>query len=487
MRLASSRAWHGACDWGGAMNRQPLRTLSVVLFPLVAAALGCADEPSDIAYESTETQDESGALDVGDDEGPTVEIMLDGDTGVNTIRSAGELHLLAEADATLGISVVEFYLDDELISSDATEPYAASMMIPDASFNGNRFLTARAYDSSGNMGESSIPLEVTLPESGTVSWEYIGPGEGQRWVVVGADDSAMVVSSREMLRISTEGTLLSTYEFTYDVSAVTANGDGGVIAVGAIDGTLVIQRFTSDGVPIYLDLIEEFGDPTMSVTEVALSGDDHLVISSMNASHAGDTARISSVALADEAALEWHRYLIHDNHPTDNSRATNVAVAPSGEIFTTPTFDVPGHDVYLQLRKFEPNGAGSSSFDDLVNYRWSYNDVVATEHGVFVAARLSDQAVIGRFDLDGEPTAMYYIDADNALALEPVGDELVYASRMQNHSTKLGRISMDGDERWSKYLGGSDTIHDIALTSDGHMYVVSGIDPGAWRLRRVHP
>jgi hypothetical protein len=470
------------------MNRQPLRTLSVLAFPLVATLLGCGDEATDIADESTETGDENGSLDAGEDaEGPTVEIMLDGDTLAPTLESAGELHLQAEANAPTGIGVVEFYLDDQLISSDETEPYAASVMIPDASWNGDRLLTARAYDFNGNMGESSMALSVALPESGTVDWEYIGPGNDPRWVVAGADDSALVVSRHDMFRISAEGTLLSTYEFTYDVSAVTANHDGGVIAVGVIDGTLVIQRFTNEGVPLYLDLIDEFGDPDMSITEAVLSEDDRLVISSVHPHHVGDTTRISSVALTDEIALEWHRYLIRDSQATQTIPATNVAVAPSGAVFMTPTFDAAGADVYLQLRRIEADGSEGSIFNDLSNYQSSYNDVIATDQGVFVAGRLAGYAVIARFGSAGDPMGLYYIDAAKAVVLEPVGDELVYASVMPDYSTKLGRMSIDGDERWSKQLGGEDVVHDLALTSVGHMYVVSQIDPEAWRLRRINP
>jgi hypothetical protein len=478
------------------MHRQPLRTLFFVVLPLVVTTLGCGEEPTDVAYESTENGDESGSLDAGgeglsagDAEGPTVELMLEGDPHPPTLRSAGELHLQAEAYGPTGISVVEFYLDGQLISSDEHEPYTASVSIPDASSNGDHSLTARAYDSSGNMAESSVSLPVALPESGTVDWEYIGPGDGQRWVVVGAEDSALVVSSREMLRISSAGTLLSTYEFTYDVSAVTASEDGGVIALGAIDGTLVIQRFTDNGVPMYLDLIEEFGEPNMSLTEVALSGDDRLVISSVNSHYTGDTARISSVALTDEVALEWHRYLVHDYKPTVSNRGTRVAVAPSGAIYTASTFEVAGYDINLQLRRIEHDGEYGPTFDEVLDYWSSYNDVVATDQGVFIAARLSEQAVIGRFNSDGDPTPLYYLDigADKATVLEPMGDDLVYASVLDDDSTKLGRISMDGEERWSKRFGGGDVVHDIALTSVGHMYVVSELDPEAWRLRRIHP
>jgi hypothetical protein len=476
------------------MNRQPLRTLSVLALPLFVIPLGCADDPIDTAYESTESGDESDSLDAGEEpdagdaEGPTVEIMLDGDPlPPPPVLSVSELHLQAEADAPLGISVVKFYLDDQLISSDEVEPYEANVIVPDASWNGDRLLTARAYDSSGNMAERSLALLVALPESGTVEWEYIGPAGGQRWVLVGAEDSALVFSPGEMLRISSEGTLLSTYEFTYDVSAVTATNDGGVMAVGTSGGTLVIQRFTNEGVPLYLDLIEEFGDPEMSITEVALSEDDHLVISSVHPHYAGDTARISSVALADEVALEWHRYLLHGGIATDNTRATHVAVSPSGAIYMTPTFDASGSDVVVQLRRIESNGSDGSIADDLVNYRSSYDDVVATEHGVFVAARLTDLAAIWHFDADGEPNALYYLEANKTLMLEPVDDELVYVSSMPNHSMKLGRISMNGEERWSTHLDGQDTIHDVALASLGHMYVVSELESVAWRLRRIHP
>jgi hypothetical protein len=61
-----------------------------------------------------------------DSEAPTVRITLEGATVTPPLESAAELHLQVEADDASGVSVVEFYIDDQLISSDDEAPYEAA-------------------------------------------------------------------------------------------------------------------------------------------------------------------------------------------------------------------------------------------------------------------------------------------------------------------------------------------------------------------------
>ncbi len=467
------------------MNRQALLPLSIVLFPLVTATLACTEEdPVAMADAGTDTGD-AGDEEASDAQGPTVEIMLDDEAA---LRSAGELKILAEAEDPSGVDAIEFYLDDELVAIDASAPYRASVMIPDSSFNGERTLIARAYDANGNMSETAMPLTIELPDAGTVEWEYIGPGGGKRWVLVGSQDTALVIDRHKMLHISTEGELLSSYEFSFDVSAVTQDDDG-VIALGSMGETLAIQRFGYDAVPLYLDLIDDFGAPGLSISDVA-GGDGRLVISSVSSTHLDAdlyTARISSVVYGEQDAIEWHRYLVRESQVTDPDRTVPVAMAPSGRIYTTPTFEAGPVMNYLQLRGFTRDGDDHATFEQLVHYRDAYFDIVASQQGVFAAGRLEELAAIERFDADGNLRGTFYMNAGAALAIEPVGDELAYASVMPDASMKIGRVSANGAQRWTRNLGGGDIVRDIAVTSVGHMYVVSEWDQAAWRLRRVHP
>jgi hypothetical protein len=136
----------------------------------------------------------------------------------------------------------------------------------------------------------------------------------------------------------------------------------------------------------------------------------------------------------------------------------------------------------------EQDGTEAWTFENLVDAGWNYQDVVATDEFVFVAAQLDEQFVIGRFETNGDPSALFYLGAGTSLAVEPLGADLVYASKLEDdNGTELGRISMSGEQRWSSWLGGDDIVGDIALTSTGHMYVVSQWAEQAWRLRRIHP
>jgi hypothetical protein len=71
--------------------------------------------------------------------------------------------LVAPAQDNVGIARVEFYDGDELAGTDTTAPYTFDWNITIAA-NGGHSWTARAYDSAGNMGESSaIDLLVAVP------------------------------------------------------------------------------------------------------------------------------------------------------------------------------------------------------------------------------------------------------------------------------------------------------------------------------------
>ena len=58
-----------------------------------------------------------------------------------------------------GMSRVEFYIGNQLIGSDNSAPYSISYNIP-SSLVGNRTLTAKAYDFTGNEGVSSVPISI---------------------------------------------------------------------------------------------------------------------------------------------------------------------------------------------------------------------------------------------------------------------------------------------------------------------------------------
>jgi hypothetical protein len=79
---------------------------------------------------------------------------------------------------------------------------------------------------------------------------------------------------------------------------------------------------------------------------------------------------------------------------------------------------------------------------------------------------------------------------DEALVLERLGDDLLYASKSEGVSERMviGRIANDGLTRWSTELGYNETPLDLAVTDIGHMYVLSEFgDLARPRLQRLHP
>lgn len=73
---------------------------------------------------------------------------------------SGTTNVTASASDNVGVTSVEFYLDNVLQSTDTTSPHAWSWNTA-ASSNGSHSLTSKAYDAAGNVGTSS-PVSVTV-------------------------------------------------------------------------------------------------------------------------------------------------------------------------------------------------------------------------------------------------------------------------------------------------------------------------------------
>ncbi len=107
----------------------------------------------------------------GDTTPPTVSASESGTSGTITLS--------ATASDNVGVSKVEFYVDNSLVNTDTTSPYSATMDSTTLA-NGSHNLVAKAYDAAGNIGTSSTvafsvsnstpdttPPTVSASESGT--------------------------------------------------------------------------------------------------------------------------------------------------------------------------------------------------------------------------------------------------------------------------------------------------------------------------------
>lgn len=79
-------------------------------------------------------------------------------------QSGTTVNLSAAASDNVGVTKVEFYRGNTLVSTDDTSPYTAADTVSAAN-NGNVTYTAKAYDAAGNVGQNSktIAVNVTPP------------------------------------------------------------------------------------------------------------------------------------------------------------------------------------------------------------------------------------------------------------------------------------------------------------------------------------
>lgn len=112
------------------------------------------NEKNQAALPQSFTLDDSGGG--GDTQAPTTSITAP--SGGSTV--AGTTIVTASASDNVGVTSVEFYLDNVLQSTDSASPYSWSWNTA-ASSNGSHSLTSKAYDAATNVG-TSLPVTVTV-------------------------------------------------------------------------------------------------------------------------------------------------------------------------------------------------------------------------------------------------------------------------------------------------------------------------------------
>ena len=91
-----------------------------------------------------------------DTSGPSVRLTSPVDGA--TIPSGADITLRAEAEDDGGIKVVQFYLNERLLSNDAQEPY--ELDYPGDLRPGSYTLSVKATDFAGNVGEDEVEVNV---------------------------------------------------------------------------------------------------------------------------------------------------------------------------------------------------------------------------------------------------------------------------------------------------------------------------------------
>ncbi|MDO8537635.1 MAG: Ig-like domain-containing protein [archaeon] len=73
---------------------------------------------------------------------------------------SGTVNITATASDNVGVTRVDFYLNNFFIGSDTTSPYSFSWITPDATMNGSHVFKATAFDARGNDASSQVNVGV---------------------------------------------------------------------------------------------------------------------------------------------------------------------------------------------------------------------------------------------------------------------------------------------------------------------------------------
>ena len=92
---------------------------------------------------------------VVDTQVPTVSITSP--TDGSCVSRGKNITISATASDNVGVKKVEFYINGSLLRTDTTKPYTASWRVPNTR-NVTYTITARAFDTSNNTGQTSISV-----------------------------------------------------------------------------------------------------------------------------------------------------------------------------------------------------------------------------------------------------------------------------------------------------------------------------------------
>jgi hypothetical protein len=204
---------------------------------------------------------------------PGVSVTLDNDLTAPTVvfsapaagaTVSGSVTLVATATDNVSVTRVEFYEGSTQLGTDTASPYSISWNTRTGP-NGDRTLTAKAYDAAGNTAVATVTVtannDLTAP---TVTLTAPGAGETLSGTVVlsaaASDDRAVskVVFFVGTTQVGTDTT--APYSFSYNTRSLT-NG-AKVLTAKAYDG--VNNVGTSAPVNVIFD--NDFTPPATSIT-----------------------------------------------------------------------------------------------------------------------------------------------------------------------------------------------------------------------------
>lgn len=453
---------------------------------------------------------------------------------------SGTMTIQASASDNVAVDRVEFYVDDFLLSTDATAPYSASWNTEDET-DGFHTLLARAFDNEGAMGDSPV-VSVAVDNAGSPpTVEISSPPEGA--VVTGTVTIRASASdadgSVQRVEFFVDGSLLATdptwpYQADWntaslppnsqhllravaydddglsgeDTVTVTANPDGSdpaVTIVEPLDGQIVGVNVTICAEVIHDDLIErveffwdgqsigsDFGPPTWC-RGIGTSGDP-------------DGTQHSAYAVAYD--------IDGDSGMSQTVTVTVDALAPTVEIVSPADGDTVSGAIIVEASAADNTGVervefrvdGGTRHTDSSGPPWTYTlDSTLFDNGGHTLQALA-RDVVGRVGLgpaitvtvdnpSGVPLIAHYPldgDADDALGnndgiLEgfppapfiddnPVGSG---ALRFDGGNDRVAIQNMHYDSTGLEAVSVSAWVR----TSDGSRQIIASFDRSEyWRL-----
>lgn len=200
----------------------------------------------------------------GDVIAPTVTLLspLDGATGL-----LGAVMLEASATDNVGVSLVEFAVDDSTFASAVSPPYSATLPSTGDFTSGVHVLSARARDAAGNWSpwaRATVRFggNVTLPAGFSRSVYASGLGSTPTAMAFAPDGRLFVAEQGGALRVVVNGALLTTPFITVPT---VAEGERGLLGV-AFDPDYAATNW------VYLYYTSSVGEPHNVLVRVTADG-----------------------------------------------------------------------------------------------------------------------------------------------------------------------------------------------------------------------
>jgi subtilisin/minor extracellular protease Epr len=227
------------------------------------------------------------------DELPTVEIT----TPVDGVTVSGIITIEANASDDVGVTKVDFYINDTLLATDDTEPYNTSWNTTTVA-DGSHIITATATDTAGQTASdmNGVTVDNTPPDQVTnlivttissskldLSWSAITEMNLDHYNVYRNTTSGgpyNLVASPTTNSYSDTGLEAST-TYYYTVTAVDTAGNEGTAsdeANGTTDEASAVQDFANQDIPVSGTVSEDYtythdsDNTSESITEVSTRG-----------------------------------------------------------------------------------------------------------------------------------------------------------------------------------------------------------------------